>query len=311
MPGMATTLARDRLRAFIDLLLESLDDRGGGEELARRAFFSRFHFDRLFAAGLGEPPATFRRRLLLERAAYGLVARGSTVSEAAFDAGYSSPEAFARAFRRAFGAAPSRFGGDFRLPAPNGVHFHPPGGLLVPAGTERSHSMDLVDRMLEHDLWLTNRLLDGAAQLPDERLDEPVPVPTDAPHAWFEDGGTTTVRSMLERLIYSKEIWTAALAGRDAPGRGGTSLAELRERHDRAGAEFVGSGRDIRDRNAWDTAFVDALCNPPETFTFGGMVTHVLTWSAHRRQVLVGALGRLGAEGVGGGDPIEWERRVA
>lgn len=60
--------------------------------------------------------------------------------------------------------------------------------------------------------------------------------------------------------------------------------------------------RGIRDRNAWDTAFVDALYDPPETFTFGGMVAHVFTWSAHRRQVVVGAPRKLGAD-VGSGDP--------
>ncbi|HEX9416442.1 MAG TPA: AraC family transcriptional regulator [Gaiellaceae bacterium] len=306
---MPTTATRDRVRSLIDVLIQSLDDPGRGDDLARRAYLSRFHFDRLVAAGLGEAPAGFRRRLLLERAAYELAAHGTAVIEAAIGAGYASPAAFARAFRRAFGVSPSRFRGDFRLPAPNGVHFHPPGGLLVPAGIERSKTMDLTDRMLEHDLWLTGRLLDAAGELPEPQLDEPVPTPTEPRHAWFEDGDPT-LRTMLDRLVYSKEIWTAALAGRDQPERGGTSIDELRERHERSGEEFARAVRDIRDRNAWDTAFVDALCDSPETFTFGGMVAHVLTWSAHRRQVIVGALRNLGAD-VGTGDPIEWERRAA
>jgi AraC family transcriptional regulator len=68
--------------------------------------------------------------------------------------------------------------------------------------------------------------------------------------------------------------------------------------------------RGIRDRNVRDTAFVDALCDPPEMFTFGGMVAHVLTWSAHRRLVIAGALRNLGAD-IGSADPLEWERRRA
>ena len=306
---MTTTATRDRLRSLIDVLLESLDDPGRGNELAQRAYLSRFHFHRLVAAGLGEAPASFRRRLLLERAAFELTARGAAVIEAAIGAGYGSSEAFARAFRRAFGVSPSRFRGDFRLPAPNGVHFHPPGGLLVPAGTERSKAMDLTDRMLEHDLWLTGRLLDAAGELSDEQLDEPVPTPTEPRHAWFEEGDPT-LRSMLDRLVYSKEIWTASLAGRDQPERGGTTVDDLRDRHDRAGEEFARVVRDIRDRSAWDTAFVDALCDPPQTFTFGAMVGHVLTWSAHRQKVIIGALRNLGTD-LGTGDPIEWERRAA
>jgi AraC-like DNA-binding protein len=307
-PSMASTATRDRLRTLIDVLVDSLEDPARGDELAQRAFLSRFHFDRLVAAGLGESPAEFRRRLLLERAAYELT-RGSSVLEAALAAGYSPAEAFTRAFRRAHGVSPSRFRGDFRLPAPNGVHFHPPGGLLVPAGTERSNPMDLTDRMIEHDLWLTNRLLDAAGELPPEDLDRPVPTPTEPQHAWFEDGDPT-LTTMFDRLVYSKEIWTASLAGRDQPERGGTSIEELRERHDRASAEFAEAVRGIRDRNVWDTAFVDALCDPPQTFTFGGMVAHVFTWSAHRRLMIAGALRNVGAD-IGSPDPLEWERRRA
>jgi AraC family transcriptional regulator len=305
---MATTATRDRLRTLIDVLVGSLQEPALGDELARRAYLSRFHFDRLVAAGLGEAPGKLRRRLLLERAAYKLD-RGAPVLEAALGAGYSSGEAFTRAFRRAFGLSPSRFRGDFRLAAPNGVHFHPPGGLLVPAGTERSDPMDLTDRMIEHDLWLMNRLLDAAGELSQEALDRPVPTPTEPQHAWFEDGDPT-LRSMFDRLVYSKEIWTASLAGRDQPERGGTSLEELRERHEQASEEFAAAVRGIRDRNVWDTAFVDALCDPPQTFTFGGMVAHVLTWSAHRRLVIAGALRNLGAD-IGSPDPLEWERRAA
>ncbi len=101
MRGMTS----DRLRTFIDVILDSVDGRTSGEELARRAYLSRFHFDRLVSSALGESPAAFRRRLLLGRAAYAL--RDGTVTEVAFAAGYGSPEAFARAFKRAFGVAPS------------------------------------------------------------------------------------------------------------------------------------------------------------------------------------------------------------
>jgi hypothetical protein len=38
--------------------------------------------------------------------------------------------------------------------------------------------------------------------------------------------------------------------------------------------------RDQALGGAWDAAFVDALCEPPESFTFGAAVAHVLTWSA-------------------------------
>src|SRR5712691_3794482 len=166
MPPMTSVRATDRLRSLIDVLIESVVRPGAGADLAGRAYLSRFHFDRLVSAALRESPGAFRRRLLLERAAFELAADDRSVSELALDAGYSSLEAFTRAFGRAFGVSPSAFRAagstSFRLPAPNGVHFHPPGGLLVPGRDERRPPMELTDRMVEHDNWLTRRLIDSA-----------------------------------------------------------------------------------------------------------------------------------------------------
>jgi AraC family transcriptional regulator len=289
-------IARDGLRGLRDALVESVETGGNGEEVAARVHVSRFHFDRIVTAALDETPGAFRRRLLLERAAFSL-AGGASVGEAALEGAYLSPEAFARAFRQAYGVAPSAFadsGLPFRLPAPNGIHFHPPGALLV-AGGERSDTMDLTDRLLEHDLWLTGRLLDAAGELPAETLGEPL------------DTEDETLGSMLERLVWSKEMWTAAVEGRPMPERRESSPACLRERLGEAGPAFVEIVRDARARGAWDTAFVDATCEPPESFTYGGMAAHVLTHSAYRRNVVLEALQRHGVE-VEHSDPLGWER---
>jgi AraC family transcriptional regulator len=292
-------IARDGLRGLLDALVESVEAGGKGEEVAARVHVSRFHFGRVVAAALDETPGAFRRRLLLERAAF-FLAGGASVGEAALEAGYLSPEAFARAFRRAYGVAPSGFAGSglpFRLPAPNGIHFHPPGALLV-SGGERSYTMDLTDRLLEHDLWLTGRLLDAAEEVPAETLSEPLGVEEE------------TIGSMLERLVWSKEMWTAAVEGRPMPERREGSPACLRERLREAGPAFVELVRDARARGAWDTAFVDATCEPPESFTYGGMAAHVLTHSAYRRNVVLEALQRHGVE-VEDSDPLGWERNQA
>ena len=76
--------------------------------LAEAAGFSAFHFSRMFTGMVGESPGEFLRRLRLERAARALQSR-ERVTEVAFDAGYESLEAFSRAFRAAFGCAPSEF----------------------------------------------------------------------------------------------------------------------------------------------------------------------------------------------------------
>src|SRR5215475_16033960 len=101
----------DRLRDVVDAVLEALDEGLDGRELAARAMLSPFHFNRLVRAGIGEAPAAFRRRLLLERAAWRL-GRGISVTDAALEAGYDAIEAFSRAFTRAHGVPPSRFSDD-------------------------------------------------------------------------------------------------------------------------------------------------------------------------------------------------------
>ena len=99
------SVATDTFVRFVDVLASTLDNpRLSGHELASRAHLSRFHFDRLVAAAAGEPPATFRRRILLERAAYQLITTDEDVLHVALGAGYSSHEAFTRAFARAYGA---------------------------------------------------------------------------------------------------------------------------------------------------------------------------------------------------------------
>src|SRR6186997_2136420 len=117
----------DRLRDVVDAVLEALDESLDGRALAARAMLSPFHFNRLVRAGIGEAPAAFRRRLLLERAAWRL-GRGASVIEASLEAGYDAVEAFSRAFTRAHGVPPSRWAAerrDFQLVAPNHIHFHP------------------------------------------------------------------------------------------------------------------------------------------------------------------------------------------
>jgi AraC-like DNA-binding protein len=302
----------DRLRDVIDAVVEALDESLDGRALAARAMLSPFHFNRLVRAGIGEPPVAFRRRLLLERAAWRL-GRGSSVTDAALEAGYDAVEAFSRAFTRAHGVAPSRFAGeqqagrDFRLAAPNAIHFHPPGGLLLP-GQPRTTTMDLSDRLVEHDHWHTARLLEQAAALPDDALDRQVR-PGLVVHDF--EGPEPDQRSMLERIVFTKEVWTAAIGGRDIPSREPRSIAALQARLSAVQPQFTALVRRIRDRNEWDDAFVDALCTPPVSFTFGSVIAHILTASVIRRQTVIGVLRELGVRDPETRDPIEWERQAS
>jgi AraC-like DNA-binding protein len=310
---MATGLERDRLREFIDLILRSLDevDDIDGSTIASRACLSRYHFDRLVSSAIRESPGAFRRRLLLERAAWQLSSSGASITSVALESGYRSVEGFSRTFRRTFATTPGKYRTSptsFRVDAANGIHFHPPSGVSISQARERSKRMDFVDRIIGHDLWFTGRLLDRAGDLPEEDLDRPI----SQGWSWKNvENNQATLRELLNEMVWNKEMWSAALAGRPAPEEGCKRIDGMKDRLKVAGKEFTDRIKAIRDRGDWDSGFVDALCDPPESFTYGGMLAHVATFSAFRRTMAVFAFRELGVDDLGLGDPMEWERSIA
>src|SRR5262249_11739813 len=80
------------------------------ERLAGIAAFSPFHFHRVFIAVTGETLNDFVRRVRLERAASALLFRPDlNVIDVALHFGFSSPAAFARAFKARFGMNASQW----------------------------------------------------------------------------------------------------------------------------------------------------------------------------------------------------------
>jgi hypothetical protein len=123
------------------------------------------------------------------------------------------------------------------------------------------------------------------------------------------DGAEETIGDVLHHLVRTKETWLASIDGRDTPPHATRpTVAELAERHDVAGASWLAMVRDLDARGAWGDRLIDALCEPPESFVMSGVVAHVLTFSAHRRQ-LVRHMLRAAGHRLGPGDPIMWLRR--
>ena len=172
--------------------------------------------------------------------------------------------------------------------------------------------MDLFDRFAGNDSWHTRRLLEYAGTLTDEQLDRPLPTVVEL-LPWRESN--KTLRQLLENIVYTKEVWTAALAGNDMDVEGAakvkSSPQQMLRRLEKTDAELHRIFTDVRNRSAWDDTFVDALCKPAEAFTFGGVFAHIMTFNAHRRLMALDALRQLGVQTEGFGDPMEYEESVA
>jgi AraC family transcriptional regulator len=302
----------DEAKRLSGIVLGSLDEEQSASGLARHAYQSRTQFFRVFRAMIEETPVAMRRRLLLERAAWQLSRTRLLVTEIGFEANYGSLEAFTRAFRKAFGISPSlyrRMGATFtHLHAENGIHY---------AGTnetkESGGSMDLFDIFSGQESWHTRRLLDVAKTLNDGQLDHPL---NNQIHVFPWSAPDQSLRQLLDRMVQTKEAWAAALTGGSAPLFDNAPMedrkpAAMLERLEKADAAFNNVLTDVRNRGAWLDTFVDALCEPPETFTFGGMFAHVITFNAYRRMVAIDVLRGMGVKIDGVGCPMEYVEPLA
>ena len=112
----------------------------------------------------------------------------------------------------------------------------------------------------------------------------------------------------MSRLVGQMGMWNAAVAHReyDWSVEQHESVSSLRSRLAVEGPAFLTQVRDVAENGRLDDTFVDALCEPAQVFTYGGMIAHVLTFAAHRRTLAVLALDKFGITDLGWGDPMRW-----
>ena len=88
------------------------------DEVAKVAFTSRYHFQRMFHALTGFTLTEYIRNRRLTLAGEELSSKDSKITEIAVKYGYESPDAFTKAFQRLHGVAPSKIKkGNVRLKA--------------------------------------------------------------------------------------------------------------------------------------------------------------------------------------------------
>jgi len=161
--------------------------------------------------------------------------------------------------------------------------------------------MDILDRLLKHDVWTTRQLLLRCRELTPQQFDQRF------------DAGPGSLRETFAHMIGNIEVWTDLMRGRPVrpdsePKERAESVEGLIGRLDVAAVDFGSLARQIADEGRSDELWTDVLDDPPTQKTFGGAVAHVITHNmAHRSEVLH-MLQRLGLQNLIEGDVLSWEK---
>jgi AraC-like DNA-binding protein len=105
-PGETTGSIGQRVQKYVDA---NLMERMTLESVARANFTSRARLAREFREHTGETFGTYLLRRRLERAQHLLITTPSSIKVIAWRAGFSDPDYFGAAFRRAVGCTPTAF----------------------------------------------------------------------------------------------------------------------------------------------------------------------------------------------------------
>lgn len=161
--------------------------------------------------------------------------------------------------------------------------------------------MDLLDRLLGHDIWTTRQLMLQCKPLSDEELDRAFEV------------DSRSLRECFVHIVRVMEVWNDLLYERTPRTKAELdsklrSLDGLVDRLEKAGEEFADLAKKISRENRWDAEFVDVLDQPPRKKTFGGTIAHVITHSMHHRAQAMYMMEQLGIRDHIEGDVLGWEQ---
>jgi len=107
LPGWLAAAKDDRIARAVAAIHRDPERDWTNERLATLSGMSKSSFVERFGQVMGQQPGTYLRHWRLDRAAEALLHSNAKIDTIAATVGYSSQEAFSRAFQGRFGAAPS------------------------------------------------------------------------------------------------------------------------------------------------------------------------------------------------------------
>ncbi|BCD96419.1 AraC family transcriptional regulator [Marinagarivorans cellulosilyticus] len=130
---------QNRVLSVVDYLWRNIEHDVDLNTLADVAHFSPYHFHRIYREIMHETVNATVRRLRLHYAACQLLRTNDNIESIANQLGYSSGEAFSRAFSRTYNITPSAY--RQQRSTPSALKIHPPSKRLY----TMNHHIDIID----------------------------------------------------------------------------------------------------------------------------------------------------------------------
>jgi hypothetical protein len=143
--------------------------------------------------------------------------------------------------------------------------------------------------------------LDRCESLTDAQLDQELE--SKCPFPWNDS--QDTLRKLLQASVGFGNPWLDTINGAQ-PTYDRETLGGLKTGLHLNQEEFKRMIAKIEEEGRWDLTFVDSLFEPPEVFSYVGVVGHVVTFNAYRRVLLISEIKKYSIDDVGFGDPLEF-----
>ena len=158
--------------------------------------------------------------------------------------------------------------------------------------------MTLIEELLNDHRLVSHDLIDAVFGFDLATINAELTV--ENPFPWSDDN--VTLLELAQRCACYARPWLSTLRGVDL-GPMPSKAPDLHARLDDYHGRFVELCREIEDDRSWELTFIDAECEPPEVFSYGFVVKHVLAFNAHARICLASQLRQLGTDQGLGDNP--------
>ena len=98
-----------RIEKAVDFIEENLMEKITVEMISEKAFFSKYHFIRVFTAMTGETVGNYLRRRRISKSSKQLINSDRSILDIAFDYQFESQEAYTRSFKKVYNTSPGKY----------------------------------------------------------------------------------------------------------------------------------------------------------------------------------------------------------